>query len=561
VIPCFRGWLIAGTVYFAITIFMALPFVDLRQLDTATFGGDGRLVVWTIAWTNHAIRHGLPLFDANIFFPAQQSLAYTEHMLGLGILALPLTVATGNTVLACWVLWFAAFWTNAMAAHLLALRFTGRHDAAIAAGLVFGWAFFRMSHVGHLQLHWTAWLPLSLWLLERYHSRPTWIRLFAATAAIVMQMMTSWYLAVLAAFTSVGWFLWLQTLRPTQPIARLIDHFAVAGALAGAVMVPLAVPYLRASSSLQEPFIAAYEADLASYVKPPEDTWPGRVLERVFGVDGRWIWGEQTQFLGWIAIALAVIGFVAVVRRTRVGRDDWRQHAVPLFFVLLTVVAFWLSLGASDHYMSPFELLSAIPGFSLFRATARFGLLVMLGVAIMSAIGIAWCWTQLEGSRLAKLRPLLTIVLGLAMLAEWRVVTPVLRASPAPVPRVYELLNTLPAGAVVSLPDDRLRMERWAFRSDHLLYSTVHWRSIVNGYGRGEPPAYLDIITSLSTFPSAQAAGLARTLGVRYFVVHADSPDVRQSVADAQHSADFRLVAAFGSDFLFEVAGDYADTP
>ena len=34
-------------------------YVDLRQLDTATFGGDGRLVVWTVAWITHAIREGL----------------------------------------------------------------------------------------------------------------------------------------------------------------------------------------------------------------------------------------------------------------------------------------------------------------------------------------------------------------------------------------------------------------------------------------------------------------------------------------------------------------------
>jgi hypothetical protein len=550
-----RPWLVAGTVYFAITIFMALPFVDLWQLDTATFGGDGRLVVWTIAWINHAIRHGLPLFDANIFFPAPQSLAYTEHMLGLGLLALPLTVVTGNTVLVCWVLWFAAFWTNAMAAHLLALRFTGRHDAALAAGLVFGWAFFRMLHAGHLQLQWTAWLPLSLWLLERYHSRPTWMRLLAAVAVIVMQMLTSWYLAVIAAFTCVGWLLWLQAVRQTQPIARLADQVAVAGVLVAAVMVPLALPYLRVSSSIQEPFIAAYAADLASYMQPPEDTWPGRALERVFGIDGRWIWGEQTQFLGWIAVSLAVVGVVVLVRRTLVtGGDERREHAVPLFFVALAALAFWLSLGASDRYLAPYELLSAIPGLSLFRATARFGLLVMLGVAITSAIGLAWCWTRLERRGRTKLQPLLTVVLGLAMLAEWRVVTPVLRASPAPVPRVYELLNTLPAGAVVSLPDDRLRMDRWPFRSDYLLYSTAHWRPIVNGYGRGEPPAYMDIITTLSTFPSAQAAGLARALGVRYFVIHADNSDLRQSVADAHASTDFKQIAAFGSDFLFGVA-------
>src|SRR5262245_62952975 len=129
-----RSWPVVAVIYLAITLVMATSFVRLDELGEATFAGDGRLIVWTIAWTCHAILSRTPLFGANMFFPASNALAYTEHMLGLGLLALPLQLITDNPVLTFSILWLAAFWANAMAAHLLALRFTGRHDAAIAAG-------------------------------------------------------------------------------------------------------------------------------------------------------------------------------------------------------------------------------------------------------------------------------------------------------------------------------------------------------------------------------------------------------------------------------------------
>jgi len=554
-------WIRAGCLYLAITLAMAVSFIDLSELASASFAGDGRLIIWTIAWSNHALLHGRPLFDANMFYPAPHALAYTEHMLGLGLLALPLTVAHANPVLVFSLLWLAAFWTNAMAAHLLAFRFTGRHLAAFAAGLVFAWSFFRMSHIGHLQLQWTAWMPLSMWLFERWHERPTWTRMLAATAVTLVQMLTSWYLAVIVAVLVPAWLLWLCVVKPPKQFGRWADHVAVAAALSAAVLVPLALPYLAVAREAPATNGPYYAADLAAYLGPPEDTWVGRFVERTFNVDCRWIWGEQTLFLGWIALLLAAIGAVsignAVVRNRGAAR---REAAIPLFFVLLVVFGFWLSLGPSTRFFAPFDVLAAIHGLSLFRAAARFGLLVVLGIAILSAIGLTACCERLELRGRRRLVPVLVGVLSVAMLAEWRVVTPVVRATPAPVPAMYSRLQTLPPGAVVSLPDYRLGSE-WYFRGDYLLYATTHWRPIVNGYGRSEPPAYLSIIERLSTFPSEESAALARTLGVHYFVVHTDLLRTRAPVEAARGRSDFKLIAESDGDYLFELTETSALIP
>ena len=85
--------------YAALTAVMTWPFVDYRHFADSGYGGDARLIIWTTAWANHAVLNGLPLFDANIFFPAHQSLRYNEHLLGVSLATLPFAAAGASP---CW---------------------------------------------------------------------------------------------------------------------------------------------------------------------------------------------------------------------------------------------------------------------------------------------------------------------------------------------------------------------------------------------------------------------------------------------------------------------------
>ena len=62
--------------YAVVTAVMTWPFVNYGHFASASYGGDARLIIWTLAWDNHAVLHGLPLFSSNVFFPAPESLRY-----------------------------------------------------------------------------------------------------------------------------------------------------------------------------------------------------------------------------------------------------------------------------------------------------------------------------------------------------------------------------------------------------------------------------------------------------------------------------------------------------
>jgi hypothetical protein len=196
--------------YALVTLVMAGPFTNYLALGSAIYEGDARLVTWTLAWDNHAVLAHLPLFDSNIFYPATHSLAFNEHLFGLSLFTLPIYALTENPVLAYNVIWLLSFVLNLAAAHAFLRRYTGDDAAAFAGALVYTFSFYKMLHAhGHLHLIWTWLLPLSLLLLERWAERPTMVRAALWAAAVLLQSLTSWYLAVMTAIAYVPVIAWM----------------------------------------------------------------------------------------------------------------------------------------------------------------------------------------------------------------------------------------------------------------------------------------------------------------------------------------------------------------
>jgi hypothetical protein len=92
---------IVAAVYLLACGVMTAPICNLTHLASASNGGDSRLIIWTLAWDNHALLDRVPsLFDANIFYPAKDALAYSEHLYGISLFTLPVYALTRNG-LAC----------------------------------------------------------------------------------------------------------------------------------------------------------------------------------------------------------------------------------------------------------------------------------------------------------------------------------------------------------------------------------------------------------------------------------------------------------------------------
>jgi hypothetical protein len=532
--------------YVAATVVMTLPYVNWHALASASYPGDARLMIWTLAWDDHAWLHHLPILHANMFFPDPAALTYTDPLFGIALFTLPIYAITNNPVLAYNLIWLLAFVLNGLAMHVLAFRVTRSHPAALVGGLTYAFSFYMMLHAhAHLSLIWVWLLPLSFVLLERWVARPTVPRILAFGVTVLLQMLASWYLAIiiLVALAIVA-SCELAFAARGEWVRRLWQAAAVA--LCGiAVLWPLAAPYRHSLPAPSVAEVRGFSADWASYLLPPQNTLIGQWWMRHVDQQPRWIWGELTMFVGWIASALAVTGIaVAMFRR------HWRV-VVP--FGLLMVLGVALSFGpqtARHGWPTAFDLLSRLPAVSAFRVPARFGLLVLLATSMFAAVSIA------ELHR--RIGPRIYVVLALlvpAMLAEWFVVQfPGGKPRSVPVPAIYRYPAVQQARAIVSLPD-YFNEPQWFSGADYLLFSTAHWRPIANGYGRGAPPEYRHEASHLKAFPGPNNAKSLRELGIDLIVLHGDriGPAIKDLVSVATSSADYALVAQDGNDYLLRV--------
>jgi hypothetical protein len=287
-----------------------------RHLTTAVPSniGDPLLNTWILAWDGHALlTDPAHLFDANIFFPLKDTLAYSEHLLGTALPMLPILLISGEPVLAYNVAFLTSFMLSGFGLYLLALRYTGNRLAAFMAGLAFAFAPYRLSLMAHLPLLTVQWLPLALLYLDAFLQpaltpplSQLWERggagggVRARSLALfvffsICQAATSWHLAVFTAFMVALYVLgkWLTRRAAfSWPVLAGLGAAALVGAL---VMAPLLLPYLKVLPELHNTrpwdtivafaatptdYLAAYPANLFfGQLTAPFRTRPGFVEE------------------------------------------------------------------------------------------------------------------------------------------------------------------------------------------------------------------------------------------------------------------------------------------
>jgi hypothetical protein len=340
----------ATAAYALIAVVMTWPLAAGITRDVAWDLGDSVLNMWILAWDCEQLRgilqghysHLRHFFDANIFHPAPLTLAYSEHLVPQAIEIFPIYALTRNPILCYNLLFLSTFVLSGLGMFLFARELTGSTAAAFVGGLLFAFAPYRIPQSSHLQVLSSQWMPFAMYGFRRYFEGGRTRALIGATAAAVLQGLSSgYYLLYFSPFalTYVVWEMWRK--------GRLKDRrtwFALvaAGAVAAVVIAPFVVPYVRAnrelelSRSLSE--TTRLSADVYSYVtaSTAQRFWGPRISD-VFPKR------EGELFPGAVPLLLALVGILATARtasirdarttRTIIARLLW------VFAALHTVAA------------------------------------------------------------------------------------------------------------------------------------------------------------------------------------------------------------------------------
>ncbi|HEU5431624.1 MAG TPA: glycosyltransferase 87 family protein, partial [Thermomicrobiales bacterium] len=342
----------AVTLLFATaTVVMTWPYV-LDLSDATVVGFDPLLQIWLSRWVQHALttdpRH---LYDANIFYPFQQTLAYTDANIPGALIAAPIDLLTRNPILTNSLLVLATFVFAAAGVYAIVVRLTGNRAAGILCGLAYAFLPYRYVHLWHLNWLESAWLPWIVLALLATIERPTWRRgaLLGLLSAILI--LTSFYFAIQIAFLGLALTFAALVARPALRSLALYRALGLAALVIALICVPLDLPYLavQQEQGLERTLAEAeqYKATPASYlaVAPWQAVAP---LDRLLGVhpgvnqslttvgqtphaDGHMhpeIVIEDALFPGGIALVGALVGLCCW------RRDRWLL--VALTFVAVT---------------------------------------------------------------------------------------------------------------------------------------------------------------------------------------------------------------------------------
>lgn len=459
-----RDTLVAAA-FCALTVAMTWPWAaDLRRHSPGP--GDPYLMSWALWWDFHAaVTQPLRLFDANLFYPHRDTLAFSEHVFGIALplfplLALgvaPLTVHGIATLLGIAFSGFGAF--------RLARTLTGSAGASWISGIAFAFALYRFGQLPHLPYLFTPWMPLLLEALVLFTREPTWKRASWLGATLLMNGLTAVHWLILTAIPLAATGLWLVSRRESGPRRETAFRGAAAFALSGLALLPFLLPYRRVAG--RHGFVRS-EAETRAYSALPGDWLVPEMRSRTWGSAARPDPpAERSLFPGALVLLLSGASLLALAERATAD-----ARAIGFLWAGL---GFLGSLGLN----APFHrfLFEHVPGFQAIRVPARWAMAANLGLALLAGLG-ALALSRVVTSRLR--RPLFAL-LSAGLLVDLRVAPLELHrgeAEPDPLTRV--LAATPMRGGLVELPATPPGVGNAWPEHQYVLRAADHGKPLVN---------------------------------------------------------------------------------
>ncbi len=591
--------LLALILFTAITVLMTWPLA--LHFGRLTLGpeGDSREYIWKVWWVKHSLLdlHTSPFFNPDVYFPTGFNLALGEITLANTILALPLTSVFGPIVSYNFLI-FISFVLSAFGTYLLVSYLTGNRMAGVLSGVIFAFSPYRMTHsAGHLPLMGTQWLPFFFLFVERLLRERKLRYSILAALAYALTALSAWYYALHAGLLIPVYLLfrarpWRRHLFDRQMQKATLLFFA----LVLAMVLPLAVPYLKLSSS--QPFIMPFQAHLDLSASLANFLGPS-LLHPIWGSWIRARWNPSPVFVVERSISLGIIPLGLALLALWKERGHRPLRAFGAFGLAAFVFAFGpiLHLGgsiakvplppAAIDLLGRLEILPFLaerldpnllaemtaqgylfiplpglllylffPGFTATRVWARFGVFAMLAVAVLAGWGLVFFLRWLSEtlfSRSSRFLPRLTQPLVFGLLS---------------VLIMFEFLSIVPSMSSVVRPrrvDLWLREQEGDFaimqfpivagRGPQLYYSIVHQKKLILGYTSYVPREFQEWIPILAKFPSPESLRLLYGWNVRYILLDANAygdglPDLLRSCEGLEN---LHLVGEMEGIYIYEL--------
>ena len=496
----------------ALTAAMAYPWSAHLSSQVLANLPDIHLYIWNLAWDAHAFLHQpFSIFDANIYYPNPNTLAYSENLIGTAFTVAPLLWAGVDPVLAMNLAAMLTCLLSGLGAYLLARRAGASEQGAALAGIVFAFAPPRFMRMGQIHITAVQWIPFSLAFLHSYFTsgRPRDLRL--AIAFLTLQALTGGHGTVFLLVSIVVLLAYKLASGEPFAIARRIRDVGWTGVLLTLPALLMYLPYRRAQQEV------GLVRSLDDWLPHPDSflASPSHVHQWVIALFTSKHYNDNANAWLFPGILPLVFAGVALLSWRKAAR---LRDSHVLLYLLIAVISF-------DMFLAPpiglWPHLYWLPAFNFIRVPSRFIILTMLAIAVLTGLGF-----DLIASRLRPaLRTIAAVAVAVLLLGEFA--TQPFKGVPfaLDIPPIDRWLNTLPkpfaiAEVPVPSPGDIGAFERQQTMA--MLHSMAHWQKTVHGYSGIRPRLHWRVLVELTAFPDEPSVRSLRELNVRYVVVHTD---------------------------------------
>ena len=488
--------------------------------------GDNLLNLWIFRWDGHHLFSGwADLWNAPIFWPNRNALAYSDSLLPIAVVHRVLVSMLRSDVLAFNLVFLAAAFASMLGGYLLARRITGSVGGAFVAGLVYAVATPRLVQYQHAQLGFGCFIPFVILLTVRYFDAPSigrGLALGLVTALLVLStsyygLMTLTALLVIVPGVLVTW--------RRFPMRRVGFGLVVGVICAAALVAPVALKYNSverhaALRRLPDPALAAHLGDFVRV--PPDNRLIGNIAVLSEPTPGG---VENFLFPGLVACGLGVIGLLTLLRHARELFAKRALEILTLTFccaasMVLLVFSFGAVVKVGNRLIGlPYSVVEGLPGFAGVRATARFVAFPLLTLALLAALGLG---------RLTRTMPRRKRLAIVAACAAFFLVETSIPIKISTVPAAAEQtavnheLASIATGPVAELP----MVSRadggniWAgVEVPRMWLATIDGDPRVGGYSGEQPPGFTPFVRAVNRFPNNGAVDRLTSMGVRYVVL------------------------------------------
>ncbi len=499
--------LVAGGLLLALFAFRFRALLHLNSLFLGGSEGDAGLYIWLMQ-SNIRDLFSVPWFNTQAFYPYTKTLAWSDNFILPALVAKPLLMLGLSLPLAYNLILLCAQFLNGFATYRLSATLTGKAFPAFVVGALFMNYSTLSGNLGHPQLQFIFWLPLSISALYGFFAAPRLSCAMRIGFLLFLSFLCTVYYTIFTAISLLALLLTTLILRPRQFSRRDLCKLT-GGVLLGALpVIPFALPYFATRSVFGEreiyeayyfsatalsylsaaPFNLLYGAT-ANWSHAEANLFPGFALLVLVAATFPRLWNAKPlkrlshvgglAFIGvllctagyfpeiWIKTAAAGLSWICLcillvltyrmgLLERKLGFNIMTNRGLTASFLLLAFLFFALSLGplgnpekgqwALGIYRLFYE---TFPGFNAIRAIGRAGIPCIFFLCIVASFSLAHFFDK----KRHVAAPLLSMVLGLGLLENYVPQYP-LDAQDKPPPAI-DFLAGLPIdeqGAVIALP-------------------------------------------------------------------------------------------------------------